>query len=126
MGNSFVRMTLFVPVFFLSGCAPVLLASAGIAAGYAVSRDSVTLDFDRQKEQVWKVCVEETQRQGMVKRVDPKSGRLDAQIQQASVVLTLEQLTPATVRVVIRARKNLLPKIEVAQRLALAIARRVG
>ena len=122
---TFARMTLVVPALFISGCAPILLAS-GAAAGYAVSRDSLTLDLDRPKEHVWNVCLEETKQQGTVKRADPKEGRLEAQIQQASVVLTLEQLTPATVRVVIRARRNLLPRIDVAQRLAIGIARRTG
>ena len=84
------------------------------------------MDLDRPREHVWQVCLEEAKREGTVKRVDPKNGRLDAQIQQASVVLTLEQLTPATIRVVIRARRNLLPRIEVAQRLAIEIARRIG
>ena len=117
----------FVPLLavIFTGCAPILLAS-GAVAGYLVGRDSVTMDLDRPREHVWNVCLEETKRQGAVKRGDPKGGRVEAQIQQASVVLTLEQLTPATVRVVIRARKNLLPRIEVAQRLAIEIARRIG
>ncbi len=122
---TFVRMTLLVPALFLSGCAPILLAS-GAAAGYLLGKDSVTMDLDRPREHVWSVCVEETKLQGTVKQADPKEGRVEAQIQQSSVVVTVEQLTPATVRVVVRARRNLLPKIEVAQRLIIAIARRVG
>lgn len=109
----------------LSGCAPILLAS-GAAVGYIVGKDSVTMDLDRPRELVWTACFEEAKHLGMVKRVDPKNGRLDAQIQRASVVVTLEQLTPATLRVVVRARRNMLPRIEVAQRLAIGIARRVG
>ena len=122
---AFVRMALLVPALFLAGCAPVLLAF-GAVGGYAISKDSVTMDLDRPMEHIWNACVEETRHQGAVKRLDPKNGRLDAQIQQASVVVTVEQLTPATVRVVIRARRNLLPRIEVAQRLAIGIARRIG
>ena len=109
-------------VFVILG---VLLAF-GAVGGYAISKDSVTMDLDRPMEHIWNACVEETRHQGAVKRLDPKNGRLDAQIQQASVVVTVEQLTPATVRVVIRARRNLLPRIEVAQRLAIGIARRIG
>jgi len=112
--------------FLSAGCAPVLLASMGAVAGYAVSRDSVTLDLDRPSNRVWAACLEEVKLQGRLKKEDRANGRLEAQIREVDVVVTLEQLTPSTVRVLIRARKNLLPKVDVAQRLSLGIARRVG
>ena len=108
----------------LAGCAPLLLATAGAVGGYAVSRDSVTVDLDRPREQVWAAALEETKKQGRIKREDKVNGRIDAQIKEVDVVVTLEQLTPSTVRVVIRARKHLLPQVEVAQRLGIGIARR--
>ncbi len=108
----------------LSGCAPVLLATVGAVAGYAVSKDSVTIDLDRPWERVWASCLEETKRQGRIKREDRARGRIDARIKETDVVATLEQLTPSTVRVIIRARRNLLPKVEVAQRLGIGIAQR--
>ena len=110
----------------LSGCAPILLATVGAVGGYAVSRDSVAIDLDRPADRVWSACLEEVKRQGLIKREDRAGGRIDAQIRKVDVVLTLETLTPSTVRVVIRARKNLLPQVEIAQRLGVAIARRVG
>lgn len=110
----------------LQGCAPILLATAGAVAGYAVSRDSVTLDLDRPATQVWTVCLEETKRQGIVKKEDRARGRIEARIKEVDVVVTMESLTPSTVRVVVRARQNLLPKVDEAQRLSLAIARRLG
>ncbi len=109
-----------------SGCAPIILMTAGAVAGYVVSRDSVTLNLDRPTEKVWSAVVEETKHQGRIKKEDHSAKRLDAVVQKSDVILTLEQLTPATVRVVIRARKHLLPQVEVAQHLAVGIARRVG
>lgn len=110
----------------LSGCAPVLIATAGAVGGYAVSRDSVTLDLDRPLERVWALCLEETQGQGTIKRQDRRRDRIEARIREADVVVTVERLTDSTVRVIIRARKHLLPQVETAQRLALGIARRAG
>ena len=110
----------------LSGCAPILLATAGAVVGYAVSRDSVTLDLDRPLDRVWSACLEETKHQGTVKKQDQARGRIDAHIRRTDVVVTVDALTPSTVRVVIRARKNLLPQVEIAQRLGVGIARRVG
>jgi hypothetical protein len=108
-----------------SGCAPVLLATVGAVAGYAISKDSVTLDLDRPWNQVWQACLAEIQEEGRLKKTDQANGRLDARVKETDVVLTLEQLTPSTVRVVIRARQTLLPKVEVAQRIGLGVARRV-
>ncbi len=110
---------------FLSGCAPVLLATAGAVAGYAVSRDSVTIDLDRSRQEVWAACLEETKSQGRLKKQDSGSGRIDARIREADVVVTLEELTGSTVRLVIRARRHLLPKVDVAQRLGIEIAKRL-
>jgi hypothetical protein len=117
---------LFIAIsLLLSGCTPFLLA-AGAVGGYAVSKDSVTVDLDRPLEQVWKAAVEETKKLGTLKKEDRNEGRLEALISRTDVVVTVESLTPSTVRVVVRARKHLLPKIQVAQRLATAIIRRVS
>lgn len=94
-------------------------------AGYVVSRDSVTIDLERPWDNVWQACLKEVNRQGRVKRENRLKGRIDARIRETDVVVTLESLTPATVRVVIRARKNLLPHMEVAQRLGSELMRRV-
>ena len=106
------------------GCAPVLLAT-GAVAGYAISRDSVVMDMDQPWDRVWSAAQQEVAERGQVKRENPKRGRLDARVEEADVVVALKQLTPSTVRVVTRARKNLLPKVDVAQKVALGIQRRV-
>ena len=108
-----------------SGCA-VLLVGGGAVAGYAASRDSVIMDLDEPLDRVWSAALEEIQSQGSLKRENAGRGRLDARIREADVVVTVRQLTSSTVRVVVRARKNLLPKVDVAQGVAVAILRRVG
>lgn len=109
----------------LNGCAPLLVAT-GAVGGYAVSKDSVTVDLDRSWDRVWEISLQEAKRLGHVKRENRENGRIDARIQKTDVVLTLQQLTPKTVRVVIHARKYLLPHVETAQRLGVAIANQAG
>lgn len=106
------------------GCAPVLVAT-GVVAGYAISRDSVVMDLDQPWDRVWSAAQEEVTERGQVKRENSKRGRLDARIEETDVVVALKQLTPSTVRVVVRARKHLLPKVDVAQKVALGIQRRL-
>ena len=107
----------------IGGCAPLLIAS-GAAVGYAAGRDSAALDLDRPWNAVWDASKEEIQHQGLIKREDAKRGRIDAKVEEADVVLTVKQLTPSTVRVIVRARKNLFPKVEIAQKLSVGIQRR--
>ncbi len=132
MSFRFLKNRVFVVLFVMCaaaatpGCVPLVFVGAGAVVGYAVSRDSVTLDMDRPADKVWAACTEEVRRSGRIKREDRPNGRLEGQIQKADIVISMEPLTEATVRVVIRARKNLLPQLEVAQKLAVAIARRVG
>ena len=106
------------------GCAPVLIAT-GAVAGYAVSRDSVVMDLDKSWDDVWNAAQEEVGEQGQVKRENRERGRLDARIEETDVVVIIKQLTPSTVRVAVRARKYLLPKVDVAQRVALGIRERL-
>lgn len=122
--RSFLYSGCVLLLVLTAGCAPVLIAT-GAAVGYAVSRDSATLDLDHSREQVWNACVEEVKRFGEIKREDPQRGRLDARVEGTDVVLTLKQLTSSTLRVTIRARRTLLPKPEIAQRLGFSIQRRV-
>ncbi len=107
-----------------SGCAPVLIAT-GAVAGYAVSRDSVMLEINESWDKIWTAVQEEVrEQQGHVKRENPPKGRLDASVEGCDVTVTLKRWDDSTVRVIVRARKNLLPKVDVAQRLALGIQRR--
>ena len=107
----------------VGGCAPLWIAS-GAAIGYAAGRDSAVLDLDRPWNAVWDASREEIQHQGLIKREDAKRGRIDAKVEETDVVLTVKQLTPSTVRVIVRARKNLFPKMEIAQKLSVGIQRR--
>lgn len=108
-----------------SGCAAVLVG-AGAAAGYAVSRDHVELVTERPYAEAWAVCLEETKRMGLLEEVDEKAGRLTAHARGTSLVVTVERLTETTAKILIKARKHLLPQVETAQQLAARIARRLG
>lgn len=109
----------------LAGCAPALIAT-GAVAGYAMSRDAVVLDMNRPWDRIWNAADEEVRALGgRMKREHPGRGRIDARVEEADVVITLKRLNDETVRVVVRARKNMLPKIDVAQKLAFGIQRRV-
>ena len=111
-----------------AGCEPVSLTLLGVGsvAGYAVSRDRVELTVEQPYDKVWSAALEETKRAGLLKDVNPDVGRIEATYQGAHLTVTLERVTETAVKVVIKARKHMLPKIEIAQRLATRLAKRLG
>ena len=109
-----------------AGCAAVALMSAGSVAGYAVSRDHVELTVEQPYDKVWSAALEETKRTGLLKDVNQETGHIEAMYQGTHIVVTLERVTETAVKVVVKARKHLLPQIDFAQRLATRLARRLG
>ncbi len=108
-----------------SGCA-VALVGAGAVAGYAVSRDHTELTVERPYSQAWAACVEETRRVVVLKEQNQDTGRLEGTTQGTHVAVTLVPISDTTIKIMIKARKHLLPDTEVAQRLALRIPRSLG
>ena len=109
-----------------AGCAAVALVGVGSVAGYAVSRDHVELTVEQPYDKVWSAALEETKRTGLLKDVDQEKGRIEAMYQGTHLLVTLERVTETAVKVVVKARKHLLPQIDLAQRLAGRLARRLG
>ena len=109
-----------------AGCAAVALVSVGSVVGYAVSRDHVEMTVEQPYDKVWSAALEETKRAGLLKDINQDTGRIEATTQGTHLVVTLERLTETTVKVIIKARKHMLPQIEIAQRLATRLAKRLG
>ena len=97
------------------GCA-VLLLGLGVAGGYAISKDTVRNDFEQSFGTVFRASVIVAQQQGLVTLEDEKRGRIEATIEESTVWIKVEQNTPKTVRLKVTARKNLLPNIDLAQK----------
>ena len=110
----------------LTGCAAVVLVGAGAVAGYAVSRDHVEVTVERPYDQVWAAALDEAKHSGLLKDVNRDTGRIEATNQGTHIEVTLERITETAVKVVVKARKHMLPQIDTAQRLAGRLARRLS
>lgn len=109
----------------LCGCA-LLLIGGGVAGGVAVSKDTVELNIDRNYSSVWSVTLDEFKRaKGTITLQDKEAGKIEASIEDSKVESQLKQLTPKTVQLQIKARKNLFPNIELASRLSNKISNRL-
>ena len=113
------KRALIVPLLaaslWLSGCA-VLLVGAGVAGGYAISKDSVRNVFDLPKGVVYDQSLAVAKEMGAVSLEDRAHGHIKAEIQDVNVTITVQQLTKKTVQLIVKARSDLfMPKVDVAQ-----------
>jgi hypothetical protein len=111
---------------FLSGCilVPLGLMAGGVVGGIAISEDTVEAAFDRSYNQVWDASVEVVDKAGAVESEDRGAGTIQGLVRKTKVTVKLEQLTPATVRVRVKARKwvaRFKPDIKTADKIAYRI-----
>ena len=105
----------------LTGCAAVLIG-AGVAGGFAISKDTAKLERDTSYRRAWSASLDVIEDMGVVESHDKTAGTIEATVQGAKINATVSQLTDSTVQVTVKARKNLLPKIN----LAMDIVNRIG
>ena len=99
----------------LSGCA-LFLVGAGVAGGYAISRDSVRNVFDMSGNQLYDKSLAVAKEMGLVTLEDHVHRLIKADVQEVHITITIKQLTKRTVELRIQGRNRwLMPKVDVAQ-----------
>ena len=113
-----VLLTCFVVSSLLTvyGCAAILIG-AGVAGGVAISEDTAKLEVDTSYGRAWKVTYDAIKSMGAVNSQDKDSGKIEANVQDTKIDAKVIPLTPQTVRIEIKARKNLLPNMDLAMRI---------
>jgi len=99
-----------------SGCA-VLLLGAGAAGGYAIGKDSVKNHYDLSQDRVFRQALGAVKEVGQILEEDSAHGVIRAMVRETSVTITVKPLTKKTVELKVKARKALMPDIEVAQQI---------
>ena len=113
--------------FPFSGCA-IFLLGAGAAGGYAVSKDEIEGIMDTPFERVYKSTKTVIQKEGALTLEDKERGKLEAVVEGSMVNANVEQVTPKTVRLRVKARKvkGLFPNVKVAQKIYTQAIKQVG
>ncbi|MFZ5799776.1 MAG: DUF3568 family protein [Candidatus Omnitrophota bacterium] len=117
------------PVFCLvfgllfAGCAPLIVGGAvGVVGGYAISRDTVAGETDKDYEVLWESSLEVANAMGIVKKHDRGKGSLQFNIGTSNVVvISLEKLTAKTTRIKVSARKHHFPDLKTAEKVFIRI-----
>ena len=110
-----VLSALIVTLF--SGCAaaPLVLVGVGAVGGYAASKDTFEGNTTRTQEELWDASNKVLAIMGTIDSNDQKRGEITALVNGAKVWLTIVPINLSTSKLRIRARKNLLPAIGIAQ-----------
>jgi len=105
-----------------SGCA-LFLVGGGAAGGYAIAKDTAGSFTDVSFDKVWKAAESVIRKEGLLTLSDKNHGYIEAQVEESTVKVNLEQVTKDTVRINIKARKikGLFPNVKLAQRLHLQV-----
>lgn len=111
-----LAITLLIFCATLYGCAAVLVG-AGVAGGIAISEDTAKLEVDSNFDRTWKITYGVVKSMGVVTKEDRESGKIEAKIQDSSVEAKVVPLTSRTTQIQIKARKNLLPNMDLAMRM---------
>ncbi len=101
----------------LTGCvaAPIILVGAGAVGGYAISRDTFEGNTNKSQDELWDSANKVLSIMGSIDHSDRKRDELDGHVNGATVWITVIPVNASTTKLRIKARKNLLPAIGIAQ-----------
>lgn len=103
--------------FSLCGCV-MMLVGAGAAGGYAVGRDYIQGEMEKSFDSVYTSALYIAEGLGIIesKYSDSSVGKINAKVETSSLQIIVERLTRHAVRLRLKSRKNLLPNLDLAQR----------
>ncbi len=121
-----IGVLLVLPAIFLSGCIYAIIGGVAAAGGYAISQDTIKGEIDAEFNSVWDNANEVLSIMGTIESESYEMGEIIAAVSGAKVWVHVIQLTPSTIRLRVKARKNLFPSIGTAQNVFIKIMNRVG
>ena len=98
-----------------SSCIYFIAGGVGALGGYAISPDTVEGDSELDYDTLWDSAIEITSIMGIIHTKDYKLGTLQATVSGAAITVDISQISSNEVRMRVKARKNMLPNIKIAQ-----------
>ena len=104
-------------LLLLSGCVPALVA-AGVVTGYSIGNDSALGNVKSEYRVLWDVCMDVLENmEAEVILVKESRGMIKAKVSDHSVVIKINTLSMESQRLKVSARRNFLPKPQMAQKI---------
>ena len=112
-------------VFGLSGCAFFVVGAAGVLGGYTVTRDTIQGEYDANYSKAWKSALEVCSILGSVASRDTTKGVIEAAVDKAKVKVEITQITPEAIRIKVKARKGIFPRLGTAEKIFVKIVQQI-
>ena len=112
----FLSCVLVMLTAFSSGCIAVVAGGVGAVGGYALSRDTFEGVTGKGQEEIWEAARKVLSIMGTISEDrSSKQGQMDAIIYGAKVTVTVVQVNLTTSKLRVKARRNIFPRIGLAQ-----------
>ena len=112
----FLIVSCLLSVVLFSGCVAIILG-AGVAGGIAISQDTIRLQSNTNRDRAFNVTHQTLDRMGIINKEDPKAGTIESTVEDSHVVARIIPVTKNSMRIEIKARKNLLPNMDLASKI---------
>jgi len=110
---------------FLNGCVWLVVGGVGAVGGYAVTRDTIQGEYDAKFADAWRAAQSVCSTLGLVNSRDASAGVLEATIDRAKVRVEVTQITPEAIRLRVKARRGIFPRLGMAQDVFVKIGQRL-
>ncbi len=125
-----IKKLVFVPLIFscllsLSGCFFLIASTVGAVGGYAITRDTIQGEYDVSYKEIWRASLDVCDMLGTVSSRDSSTGVLEALVDKAKVKIEIVQITPEAVRLKVKARKGLFPRLGTAEKVFVKIVQQL-
>ncbi len=115
---------LLIPLMLLvqlSGCIFLIAAGAGAVGGYAITRDTIQGEYDARQGDAYRAAVEVCGMLGTVMAKSTSAGTVEATVNSAKVTVVITQLTQEAIRIKVKARRGIFPRLGTAERVFVKI-----
>lgn len=109
----------------LSGCIFIVAGSVGAVGGYAITRDTIQGEYDANYSRAWKSALEVSGILGRVVTKNTTKGAIDAEVDKAKIKIEITQLTPEAIRLKVKARKGIFPRLGTAEKVFVKIVQQL-
>ncbi len=110
--------------FLFSGCIFIVGGAVGALGGYAISQDTIQGETKQSYASVWKAATEVVRMLGTISVEDTMRGTIEAKVNSITVKVFVREDTEGVVRLRVKARKHLFPKIKLSPKVYTKIIER--
>ncbi|QAT16476.1 hypothetical protein BU251_01390 [Candidatus Velamenicoccus archaeovorus] len=118
-------LILGVLTVFLNGCVWLIVGGVGAVGGYTVTRDTIQGEYDVKFDDAWRAAQSVCSILGTVGNRDSSAGTVEATIDRAKVRVQIFQITPESIRLKVKARRGIFPRLGMAQNVFVKIVQQL-